>query len=331
MRTTLLLPCLALAVSGYAQPAPKVVFTGDTFVYNWQQTPKFIANKNWTGAGINTRPPAASAIVVADFQNNVINQHPAFVFIDTGWADLSLQSDANPMGLSWEFAADAIIQMVQTAQAAKIKVILGNVPVWNGDNFDSDFFNGWIQTYAASKNIPVVNFQPWLTVGCADVNNVAVCALATPNIYPLPSLTPTDAGYQLMTQMAQAAIATYGLTMKGGYLSNLMTISGTPATGDTNTPQVNSVATGAGVQFTAQATWSDGVTRPMLNTPYNGSLGTWWSTNPKVMAVNQQGFAYAYSTGTATIWFNSASGNTFSPWTMTVSSIYPQNVPDPQY
>jgi hypothetical protein len=311
MRITLFLSCLALAVSAHAQTAPKVVFTGDTLVHNWQQSASFIANKNWIGAGINTRPPAASAIVVADFQSNVINQHPAFVFIDIGWADLSLQSDANPMGLSWEFAADAIIQMVQTAQAAKIKVILGNVPVWNGDNFDSDFFNGWLQTYAASKNIPVVNFQPWLTVGCADVNNVAVCALATPNIYPLPSLTPTDAGYQLMTQMAQAAIATYGLTMKGGYLSNLMTISGTPATGDTN--------------------WSDGVTRPMLNTPYNGSLGTWWSTNPKVMAVNQQGFAYAYSTGTATIWFNSASGNTFSPWTMTVSSIYPQNVPDPQY
>ena len=30
-------------------------------------------------------------------------------------------------------------------------------------------------------------------------------------------LTPIDAGYQLITQLALTAIATYGLTIKGGY------------------------------------------------------------------------------------------------------------------
>jgi hypothetical protein len=30
----------------------------------------------------------------------------------------------------------------------------------------------------------------------------------------------------------------------------------------------------------------------MLNVPYGGVLGTWTSSNPKVMAVNQQGFAF---------------------------------------
>jgi hypothetical protein len=60
---------------------------------------------------------------------------------------------------------------------------------------------------------------------------------------------------------------------------------------------------------------------------------TWWSSNPKVMDVNQQGFAYAYTSGTAQIWFKSASGNTFSPWTMTVVGWYQTefNIPPPVY
>lgn len=93
------------------------------------------------------------------------------------------------------------------------------------------------------------------------------------------------------------AIQTLNLTIKSGYLSTIWTdnlITGVP------TYQVNSVPTGAGVQFTAEATWSDGVTRPMWNYPFQGafnaaSLGTWWSTNPKVMTINQYGHAVAYN------------------------------------
>jgi len=139
-------------------------------------------------------------------------------------------------------------------------------------------------------------------------------------------------GYEFMTQMAQTAIATYGLTIKGGYLSSMLTDA--LIIGE-SVYQVNSVAPGQGIQFTPQATWSDGVTRPMWNLPYQGafntaSLGTWWSSNPKVMAINQQGHAIAYTSGTAQIWFKSATGQTFSPWTMTVYGGW-YGVPEPIY
>jgi hypothetical protein len=97
------------------------------------------------------------------------------------------------------------------------------------------------------------------------------------------------------------------------------------------------VPTGVGAQFTAEAAWSDGVTRPMWNYPFQGafnaaSLGTWWSTNPNVMTINQQGHAVAYTSGTAQIWFESASGVTFSPWTVTVSPWYTEyGVQEPVY
>jgi hypothetical protein len=141
-------------------------------------------------------------------------------------------------------------------------------------------------------------------------------------------------GYEFITQLAQTAIQTLNLTIKSGYLSTMW--SDNLITG-ASTYQVNSVPTGAGLQFTAEATWSDGVTRPMWNYPFQGafniaSLGTWSSSNPKVMTINQFGHAVAYTSGTAQIWFKSATGQTFSPWTMTVSPWYTEyGVQEPFY
>jgi hypothetical protein len=130
---------------------------------------------------------------------------------------------------------------------------------------------------------------------------------------------PNDAGYALITQMARIAVQTYSLTIKSGYLSNMETVN----FGQPLAPQVNNVTEGTTVQFNPVAQWSDGVSRPMLNQDYNGLKGTWSSTNPAVMYVNQQGQAFAYGVGKADIWFRSASGVYFSPWTMTVTLVFP--------
>jgi hypothetical protein len=274
--------------------------------------------------------------VAAAFQT-ALNLHPAIVFIETGTSDISWQIDSTPIGPEWEQAADAIIKMVQMAQRANIKVILGNAVAFG---YNSDLYNGWLQTYAQAKNLPLVNFQYWMANGCASVipppqntyyGGPASCPLLTPYQYPLLPV-PNDMGYQFMSQMAQSAIATSGLTIKGGYLSSMWTdslVTGQPIY------QVNTVSAGEGVQFTPQATWSDGVTRPMWNLPYQGAfntaaLGTWWSSNPKVMTINQQGHAVAYTSGTAQMWFKSATGQTFSPWTMTVYGGW-YGVPEPIY
>jgi hypothetical protein len=355
MHKLCLLSCLALAVSANAQTGPKVVFTGDEFTYTWQQSPAFQANKNWIGAGIPGIPGGPginnriSEVVLSEFQTNVINQHPAFVFIETGASDIAWQSDSTPYGLSWETAVDAIIGMVKMARAAGIKVILGNI-VTTG--FQSDHYNLWLQAYTQAENIPLVNFQYMLEGGNTESGPNGICLPCTYDadtgtpvlltstggpfsmLVPTVSmLVPTDEGSKYLTQMAQTAIATYGLKIKGGYLSDVQAVDGLNDDEPPFVPSVNGVAIGAGVQFTPQATWSDGVTRPMQNIPYGGVIGTWSSTNPKVMSVNQQGFAYAFTPGTTTIWFKSASGQTFSPWIMTVGAAYPgpPDVPVPTY
>jgi hypothetical protein len=327
VRIKLLVFCLAFVVSTHAQITPKVVFTGDRFTYNWQQTPAFKANANWIGAGLNSFGSLfqESTYVADDFQANVINLHPNFVFIETGSSDISWQTDSTPLGAEWPAAANAIVQMVDMAQKAGIKVILGSVPMGSPSSpgvpdSNSDYFNNWLQAYAQAVNIPIVNLQYWLQSGCPGVSPCAG-ALATNQPDSFDILIPTDAGYQFITQLAQTAIATYGLKIKSGYLSDVETINAYNGVLPQNPAQVNSVGTGARIQFTPVAQWSDGVSRPMLNTPYGGVLGTWWSTNPGVMTVNQQGLASAYNAGTATIWFKSASGATFSPWVMTVGAV----------
>jgi hypothetical protein len=224
MNKLCLLACLILSVAATAQTGPKVVFTGDTFTYNWQQTPAFKANQNWIGAGLDSFGSTfnESTYVADNFQTNVINQHPDFVFIETGSSDISLQIDSYPLGASWPEAANAIVQMVDMAQKAGIKVILGNVPMGN-PNFpglpdsNSDYFNNWLQIYAQTVNIPIVNLQFWLQHGCSGLSP-CVGPLATNQVNGIDVLNPTDAGYQFITQLAQTAIATYGLKINGGYL-----------------------------------------------------------------------------------------------------------------
>jgi hypothetical protein len=316
------LACLVLVVSAHAQTAPKVVFTGDSFTFAWQNTPQFTANPNWIGAGVNVCClSGGSNTVAADFQTNVINQHPAFVLITTGESDVTSIHDSTPLGVEWHVYEEAIMQMVDMAQQANIKVILGNTPA---QGYDGQFFNVWLGQYGLANHIPVVNYHDALCQ-CAGLADAYGSMYATPEQNsPVPTLDPTDAGYTLITEMAQTAIATYGLTIKSGYLSNVLTTSA--FIGAPPSSQVNVVVEGEQVTFTPQAKWSDGVVRPMLNEDYNGLKGTWTSSNPFVMTVNQQGQAYAYGAGTATISFKSASGVVFSPWKMTVEEVYPPNI-----
>jgi hypothetical protein len=320
-----LVPATALAAT-----PPKVVFTGDYFTVLWQADPSFTANTNWIGAGVEGELGFGdgSGAVAADFQANVINQHPAFVHILTGGSNIAGIIDSTPLGPRWHQYEEAIVTMVAEAKAANIKVILGNIPsVPNEPSFDPQavqFFNAWLARYGLANNIPVVNYHDALCqcVGETTASDIFPYSLSVqPPPYPGEDSTPNAAGWELITQMAQTAIATYDLTIKSGYLSNVVTREYDDGTGFPS--QQSSVIEGAELLFTPQAKWSDGVVRPMLNQDFNGLKGSWISSNPAVMMVNQQGYAYAYSAGTATISFMSASGVKFSPWVMTVSEMYP--------
>jgi hypothetical protein len=331
MNKLCLLSCLALAVSAHAQTKPKVVFVGDQFTYAWQQSAAFKANPNWTGAGTPLTFSYGNSGAVAAAFPAVLSQHPDYVFLQTGQADLAEgNSSATKWGMQFEGTAIGIIEIVQMAKRANVKIIIGNL-------IGEGFTNGWLQAFAQNENIPIVNFADVLNVDCPS--QCPLLGGSSPSGEEIWDITvPNVAGFQVITQMAQTAIATYSLKIKGGYLSDVEVSNGLTASGPTGYPpipptSINSVQPGATLQFTPQATWTDGVTRPMTNVPYGGVLGTWWSTNPKVVAVDQHGFASAYTPGTATIWFQSATGQTFSPWGMTVIQWYSGifDIPAPVY
>ena len=325
MNKLCLVACLLISVA-HAQTTPKVVFVGDYVTSLWQASPQFTANTNWIGTAIQFAPSEQTA---ATFQATVINQHPAIVHIMVGEIDAGSVKDSTPPYVVLGYYEKDIMQMVAMAQKANIKVILGNsiyLPL-AGENFEAiTLFNAWLDQYGRANNIPVVNYyaQFCQCVGAStletapSLSGYEIQGQGTP---PNVVDSITDAGYALLTQIAQTAIATSGLTIKGGYLSDVELPEYDTYYPEGPTPQVNNVPVGYEVDFTAQATWSDGVTRPMLNPDFDGMQGIWTSSNPNVMYISQQGQAIALSAGTTSISFITASGSHFSPWTMTVASI----------
>jgi uncharacterized protein YjdB len=50
------------------------------------------------------------------------------------------------------------------------------------------------------------------------------------------------------------------------------------------------------------------------------ATGTWTSSNPEVMNINQQGLAWALSSGTTIIHYTSPGGVSFNEWVMYVGA-----------
>ena len=331
MNKLCVLACLWISVAATAQTSPKVVFVGDQITGLWQASPEFAANKNWSTV------LSTGFYDTINFQN-VINQHPAFVHIMVGYNYGMQVDDAITVSEAFSEIPSSITQMVAMAKAANIKVILGNMIYLPGEGEDTavvTYLNAWLDQYGRANNIPVVNYNAaFCTEQCPAWDLVTPMYLPlyenqNPNVGGPDSIT--DAGFSLLTQMAQTAIATYSLTIKGGYLSDVELWEGVP--GDelccggpgpgippfgTTTPNVNTVTVGHALLFTPQATWSDGITRPMLNQNFDRMQGIWTSSNPNVMYINQQGQALSIGSGTTSISFVTASGQHFSPWTMYV-------------
>jgi hypothetical protein len=223
-------------------------------------------------------------------------------------------------------------------------VILGTTPPSAPGNIGITEMNGFIQQYGAANGITVVNYADALCGCVGSTGGAAGTGYSYPPVtqgtyHPSPLMTttttlapggypalpiPTADGYALMTQMVENAIATAtGATLQSGYLQNVDFGMGIGV--DSNVPSFNqnSVVPGMSLQFTPWGAYSDGVTRPLLNTNFVGSSGTWTSNNPSVMYVTPNGLAYALSPGTAWISYVSPGGVSFSPWVMTVSSGIP--------
>jgi Bacterial Ig-like domain (group 2) len=294
--------------------SPKVVFLGDQVTLGW--TTAFAANPNWINKGVAVSGWESNGTMdagLARFQSDVVSQHPAIVHIMFRMDDAAILS---PTGS--EFYGPSVLSdakaIVQEAKAANIQVVFGLEPSALTQ------YKQIITMYAAQNNIPVINYGDVLC-GCNGFTSGSSFTQGTgSNGYLMPDpndgagVLPTAAGYAIMTPMAQAVINTLGLKLTGGYLQNTSYWQGTYT-------NVNELTLFHEAQFTPYGQYAGGLVEPFTNSNYlTGSNGTWASSNPLVMSVNQQGHVWAFTPGTANITFVSPAGVRFNMWTMTVKS-----------
>ena len=307
-----------------ATTAPKVVFIGDQITYGW--TSAFAANSNWINQGVPVvgYPSAGDAgSTLQRFQADVINLHPAIVHIMIGSADADEAHDATWRFFGPQFLA-ALDSMVKEARAANIQVAFGleseNFSFANGADGAAVQINSIIASYGALNNIPVINYGDAL---CGCVGSTGPTGTPSPYLIGTEASIPNAAGYALMTQMAEATINTFNLTLKGGFLQNVMQPNDNEEGSSTTPPSnVNGVGPAAVVQFTPVGHYNNGLLEPITNTNFAGSNGTWASSNPLVMYINQRGLAWALSPGTAIITYTSPTGIKFSEWVMNIGNQY---------
>ncbi len=201
---------MATAAADHFQKAipapPSVVFIGDSITAIWgsgQQGSQFTHHPNWIDKGISGQN---STQVSARFQSDVVDLHPEIVHILVG------TNDVYP-GWTQQLSAANVDAMVRMAQANGIHIILATIPPWGCDasncttaeSADSTLnrydrintWNAWIEQYALSKGIPVVDYHSAL--------------LAPDGEHYVPDMTmdgvhPSAAGYVVMTPMVEGVI-----------------------------------------------------------------------------------------------------------------------------
>jgi hypothetical protein len=315
--SALVLSTFASATAATTAP-PKVVFYGDYITYEWASA--FAANPNWINQGEPTPGGAVEPF------SEVVNLHPAIVHIMVGAYAAYFVSDESALFDFQNFISN-LDAMVKEAKAANIKVILGTTPPIS--TIDSSYItqiNAAIAGYGAANNIPVIDYAD-LLCGCASLSTnpfplYTTNGLMMPSVAVVPEpngagILPSTAGYAAMTQLAENAVATVNLTLESGWLQDVElpneTLSGSPV-------NVNTVSPPATVQFTPIGLYSDGSQHPLINTNMQDATGTWTSSNPVVMNVNQHGLAWALSNGTTIIRYTSPTGVAFSEWIMYVNA-----------
>jgi hypothetical protein len=144
--------------------------------------------------------------------------------------------------------------------------------------------------------------------------------MASPKVVPLPDpygVLPSTAGYAAMTQLAETAVATVNLTLKSGWLQN---VGQGLALGGEGQININTVSPPNTVQFTPIGLYSDGSQHPLTNPNIEDATGTWTSSDPVVMNINQKGLAWPLSNGTTIIRYTSPGGASFNEWVMYVDA-----------
>ncbi|MGC2399159.1 MAG: hypothetical protein WA510_05235, partial [Acidobacteriaceae bacterium] len=182
--------CFVLALSTSAQTQPEVAFLGDTLTYQWQQSPQFQANKNWVGYGqnfpVSPLPARGTAAALSQLQNIIASGQKPIVHLLVGQADADGLSDSYPGAIEFGLFATNFDKIIATAQAAKLKIIVGTVPWASYGNLTP--FNDWIFQYCNAHSVPVINYDFALNGGKGFAANKA--PILPPPVYYTPGTAP---------------------------------------------------------------------------------------------------------------------------------------------
>jgi hypothetical protein len=316
------------AVGALAQTQQEVAFIGDSITRTWGTEPQFTAHTNWQNYATNIVIDEGVEEVEAQLQNVIVSGKKPIVHLLFGTGSY-LDSPGNPQSAIFSTWATGFAQIVNMAQEAKLKIVVGTVPY---PLLVDDAINKWIFVYCTAHNVPVVNYAFALNSGTGFAADAGITEPGTnpfngqpfqviPTYYSntnFPFQALTSQGWDLMTDMAQTAIIQEeGYTVKGGYL-NTVVFDGNSIQDfeDYPTANTNTVADGGIVQFTPYLQYTDGSTHIMNNADVNGHLGTWTTSNPEALFMTEHGVGLAMQPGTANVHFTTLAGKTINEWVM---------------
>jgi lysophospholipase L1-like esterase len=175
----------------------RVVFFGDQITESWRLA-EFFPGKPYFNRGITGQ---TSPQMLVRFRQDVIGLRPKVVVILAGTNDIARFTGPATKGT----LADHIMSMIDLAKANGIRVVLGSItPICDCTKLQTDLrpqgriadWNGWLREHAAQSGSVYVDYYSALASGR--------------NLKPeltVDGLLPNDAGYKVMTALAEQAIA----------------------------------------------------------------------------------------------------------------------------
>jgi lysophospholipase L1-like esterase len=178
----------------------RVVFYGDSITDFWELSKSF-PQKPYINRGISGQ---TTAQMLLRFRQDVVNLHPKIVVILAGTNDIA--GNTGPMTL--EMTESNFASMAEIAQANGIRVVISSVlPVHNYTAKSDVFFplrppakiaalNEWLKNYCAAHGDVYLDYHaPMLDAGGFLKRE-----------YADDGLHPNEAGFAVMTPLAEAAI-----------------------------------------------------------------------------------------------------------------------------
>ena len=178
----------------------RVVFMGDSITDGWiRLAPEFFQAKPYLDRGISGQ---TTPQMLVRFRQDVINLHPKVVVILAGTNDIA----GNTGPETPEMIQDNLVSMVDLARANGIRVVLASITPsddfwWNPGTKPAHRIaemNTWIKAYTAEHGLVYLDYYSSM----ADDNGGMKREFTSDGVHPNP------AGYALMGNLAEKAIAT---------------------------------------------------------------------------------------------------------------------------